>query len=113
SGFFGRGEVPAEVRMEIARATGALDGAGVAEAVLGSGNNGLTFIWVPQIFDTLPFGRWLTSIFFLALAFAAISSLIAMLELATRVLIDGGMPRGRAVALAGGLGFLLGVPSAL
>src|SRR5690606_7071772 len=47
------------------------------------------------------------------LAFAALSSLIAMLELASRVLIDGGMPRERAVALAGGLGFLMGVPSAL
>ncbi|HUE97457.1 MAG TPA: hypothetical protein VMN39_12410, partial [Longimicrobiaceae bacterium] len=95
------------------RAAGALDGQQVAEAVLASGNNGLTFIWVPQIFDTLPFGRVLTSIFFLALAFAAISSLIAMIELATRVLVDAGMPRPRAVALVGGGGFLLGMPSAL
>ncbi len=113
SGFFANAGVPAEVRLEIARESGLLDGSTVAEAVLGSGNNGLTFIWVPQIFDTLPFGRLLTSIFFLALAFAALSSLIAMLELASRVLIDGGMPRQRAVLLAGGLGFLMGVPSAL
>jgi neurotransmitter:Na+ symporter, NSS family len=113
SGFFANNEVPAEVRLQIARETGVLDGPRVAEAVLGSGNNGLTFIWVPQIFDTLPFGRVLTSVFFLALAFAALSSLIAMLELASRVLIDGGMPRERAVLIAGGLGFLLGVPSAL
>lgn len=113
SGFFANADVPAEVRLEIARGSGLLDGSTVAEAVLGSGNNGLTFIWVPQIFDTLPFGRLLTSIFFLALAFAALSSLIAMLELASRVLIDGGMPRKRAVLLAGGLGFLMGVPSAL
>lgn len=112
-GFFADATIPADVRLEIARATGALDGQHLAEAVLGSGNNGLTFIWVPQIFDTLPFGRALTSIFFLALAFAALTSLIAMIELAARVLIDGGMPRGRAVALSGGLGFLLGVPSAL
>src|SRR5690606_16785365 len=55
----------------------------------------------------------LTFVFFLALAFAALSSLIAMLELASRVLVDGGMPRQRAVLLAGGLGFLMGVPSAL
>ena len=113
SGFFANNEVPAEVRLEIARDLGILDGQRVAEAVLGSGNNGLTFIWVPQIFNTLPFGRVLTSIFFLALAFAAITSLIAMIELSARVLIDGGMARTRAVAISGGLGFLMGVPSAL
>jgi NSS family neurotransmitter:Na+ symporter len=36
-----------------------------------------------------------------------------MIELATRVLVDGGLPRGRAIAMVGGFGFLLGVPSAL
>jgi SNF family Na+-dependent transporter len=113
SGFFANSAVPAEVRLAVARETGGLDGVGVAEAVLGSGNNGLTFVWVPQIFNTLPLGRVLTSVFFLALAFAALSSLIAMIELATRVLVDGGMPRARAVPLVGVLGFLLGVPSAL
>ena len=113
TGFFANEGVPAEVRLEVAREAGVLDGTAVAEAVLGSGNNGLTFIWVPQIFDTLPFGRLLTSVFFLALAFAAITSLIAMIELASRVMIDRGMPRRRAVLLAGGLGFAMGVPSAL
>jgi SNF family Na+-dependent transporter len=112
-GFFANDALPASVRLEIARETGALDGTSVAEAVLGSGSNGLTFIWVPQIFETLPLGRVLTGVFFLALAFAALSSLIAMIELAARVLIDGGMARARAVLLAGGLGFILGVPSAL
>jgi SNF family Na+-dependent transporter len=113
AGFFANAALPLETRLEVARGTGVLEGQAVAEAVLGSGNNGLTFIWVPQIFETLPFGRVLTVIFFLALAFAAISSLIAMIELATRILVDGGMTRPRAIALVGGLGFLLGVPSAL
>jgi SNF family Na+-dependent transporter len=113
SGFFANQGVPAETRLEIARASGALDAQTVSEAVLGSGNNGLTFIWVPQIFDTLPFGRALTSLFFLALAFAAITSLISMIELATRVLVDGGLTRRRAIWFVGGAGFLLGVPSAL
>src|SRR5690606_33880507 len=49
SGFFANEGVPVEVRLEIARESGLLDGSTVAEAVLGSGNNGLTFIWVPQI----------------------------------------------------------------
>lgn len=113
AGFFRDEAVPIETRLAVAREAGVLDGQQVAEAVLGSGNNGLTFIWVPQIFDTLPFGRLLTSIFFLALGFAALSSLIAMIELATRVLEDSGVARRRAVLIVGGLGFLLGVPSAL
>jgi SNF family Na+-dependent transporter len=112
-GFFANRAFPVETRLEVARASGGLDAERVAEAVLGSGNNGLTFIWVPQIFDTLPFGRALTVIFFLALAFAALSSLIAMIELATRVLVDAGLARARAIQFVGGFGFLLGVPSAL
>jgi SNF family Na+-dependent transporter len=112
-GFFANQAIPVETRLLAAREAGVLDGQLVAEAVLGSGSNGLTFIWVPQIFATLPLGRLLTSFFFLALAFAAISSLIAMIELATRVLVDAGVPRRRAVWTVGGVGFLLGVPSAL
>lgn len=112
-GFFSNEAIPVADRLEAARVTGILDGNQVAEAVLGSGNNGLTFIWVPQIFDTLPFGRTLTSIFFLALAFAALTSLIAMIELATRVLVDMGIERRRAVGAVGTAGFLLGIPSAL
>lgn len=113
SGFFSNEAHPVGQRIELARATGGLDPTAVSEAVLGSGNNGLTFIWVPQIFDTLPFGRALTTIFFLALFFAALSSLIAMIELAVRVLVDGGMSRRAAIAMVGTFGFGLGIPSAL
>jgi SNF family Na+-dependent transporter len=112
-GFFANAAVPVQTRLDVARETGALEGRPVAEAVLGSGNNGLTFIWVPQIFNTLPLGRLLTSLFFLALAFAAITSLISMIELATRVLVDAGVARQRAIGVVGGVGFLLGIPSAL
>ncbi|HEX6926947.1 MAG TPA: sodium-dependent transporter [Longimicrobiaceae bacterium] len=112
-GFFTNEDVPVEARLEVAREAGVLNGTLFSEAVLGSGQNGLTFIWIPQIFDTLPLGRVLTSIFFLALAFAALTSLIAMIELAARVLIDAGFTRRRAMILTGILGFLMGVPSAL
>ncbi len=112
-GFFANNAVAVEDRLEIARASGVLDGDAVAHAVLASGNNGLTFIWVPQIFQTLPFGRGLTVLFFLALAFAAITSLISMIEMATRILVDGGLSRSRAITFVGSFGFLLGVPSAL
>ena len=78
-----------------------------------SGNTGLTFIWIPQLFARAPGGSVLLPVFFLALFCAALSSLIAMIELAARVLIDGGMRRAaavRAVAVAAAFG---GLPSAV
>jgi NSS family neurotransmitter:Na+ symporter len=70
-----------------------------ADIVVGAGNEGLTFIWVPQLFGQMPAGNWFMVFFFLALVFAAWSSLIAMIELATRVLMDGGLTRKRAITL--------------
>ena len=84
-----------------------------AEMVVGAGNEGLTFIWVPQLFGQMPAGNWFMVFFFLALVFAAWSSLIAMIELATRVLMDAGLKRKRAITLVGAAGFLFGLPSAL
>jgi NSS family neurotransmitter:Na+ symporter len=85
----------------------------IQQTIFSTGNEGLTFIWMPQLFARLPWGRFLMIVFFLALAFAAFTSLIAMVELATRVLRDAGMRRERAVRVVGIVGFLLGVPSAL
>jgi neurotransmitter:Na+ symporter, NSS family len=84
-----------------------------ASQIVGASNEGLTFIWVPQLFARMPGGQFFMIIFFIALFFAAISSLISMIELATRVLQDGGMQRRSAIIFVGILGFLLGVPSAL
>ncbi len=84
-----------------------------AAEIVGAGNEGLTFIWVPQLFATIPLGRFFLTLFFLALVFAAWSSLIAMIELASRVLMDVGLPRKRAIGIVGVAGLLMGVPSAL
>jgi len=84
-----------------------------ASQIVGAGNEGLTFIWVPQLFAMMPLGRIFMILFFLALMFAAWTSQISMIELATRVLMDGGMRRGRAIAFVGGAGLLLGIPPAL
>ena len=81
--------------------------------IVGAGNEGLTFIWVPQLFATMPAGRFFMALFFLALTFAAWTSLISMIELATRVLIDAGLQRGAALRWVGIVGFVAGVPSAL
>ncbi len=84
-----------------------------AGEIVGAGNEGLTFIWVPQLFGQIPGGRFFMALFFLALVFAAWSSLVAMIELASRVLMDLGVARKRAILLVGSTGFLLGIPSAL
>lgn len=84
-----------------------------ASQIVGASNEGLTFIWIPQLFELMPLGRFFMPLFFLALLFAAWTSLIAMIELAARILTDTGIGRSRAIAIVGGAGFLLGVPSAL
>jgi NSS family neurotransmitter:Na+ symporter len=84
-----------------------------AQQLQGVGNEGLTFIWLPELFGTMPGGRFFMALFFLALIFAAWTSLISMIELATRVLVDAGAHRGRAIWWVGIVGFLAGIPSAL
>jgi len=81
-------------------------------------NEGLTFVWMPQLFSTLPLGGALmalffVALFFVALSFAAITSLITMAELATRAFVDAGIPRVRAVRFVGIGAFLLGLPSVI
>ncbi len=89
--------------------------AGVAEAnsALEAGNQGLAFIVIPQLFAHMPGGAVFASIFFVSLFFAALSSLLAMLELATRLLIDFGLARKKAVIIVVALTALAGAPSAL
>ena len=84
-----------------------------ANEIVGAGNEGLTFIWVPQLFAQIPGGRFFQALFFLALVLAAWTSLVAMIELASRVLMDLGMTRGRAIGIVGTAGVLFGIPSAL
>ena len=80
---------------------------------MAAGNLGLTFIWIPQLFSRVPAGTIVLPVFFLALFFAALSSLIAMIELASRVLIDAGFPRPVAVRLVGVATVICGIPSAI
>ena len=81
--------------------------------VMASGNIGLTFIWIPQLFDRVPAGTLFVAVFFLALFCAALSSLIAMIELAARVLMDGGLARPVAVRVVAGAAIICGIPSAV
>ncbi|MEM1095824.1 MAG: sodium-dependent transporter [Bacteroidota bacterium] len=79
----------------------------------GPASTGLTFIWMPQLFAQMPFGNVLAVLFFLGLSFAAFSSLISMIELATRLFVDGGLSRQTAIGAVAGIGFVLGIPSAI
>jgi len=83
------------------------------ERVAATSNTGLAFEWMPELFNHLPASRLVAFAFFLTLTFAAISSFISMAEMATRVLVDLGLERGRAVLVVGGVVFLFGLPSAL
>ena len=79
----------------------------------GPGSTGLTFVWIPQLFNQMPAGQFVLVLFFLALSFAAVSSLISMIELTTRIFMDMGLSRKRAILLVGSVAFVLGVPSAI
>ncbi len=79
----------------------------------GPASTGLTLIWMPQLFARMSFGVPLSVLFFLGLSLAGFSSLMAMLELQARVLMDAGLARSTAVLLATVLSYLLGIPSAL
>lgn len=80
---------------------------------IGSGP-GLVFETLPILFMQLPFGQLWALIFFLLLAFAALTSAISMLEVVVAYVIDEcRWRRSRATALVGTAAFLVGIPCAL
>lgn len=98
-------------------ALGASDGIQELISGRGSTNTGLAFIFLPELFTRLP-GSILTqsffsTIFFLGLFFAAVTSLISMLELGVKVFQDMGFKRKPAILGIMIVGFLFGIPSAL
>jgi len=78
----------------------------------GPASTGLTFIWMPQLFARMFMGHPLCVLFFLGLTFAGFSSLIAMLELPTRIVVDAGVKRSTAIGLVVACVYFLGIPSA-
>jgi NSS family neurotransmitter:Na+ symporter len=75
---------------------------------------GLIFKTIPVVFSRLPGGYLLAILFFLLLAFAALTSAISLLEAQVAYLIDErGWTRSRATAFLAALAFVVGIPSAL
>ncbi|MDW3192309.1 MAG: sodium-dependent transporter [Cytophagales bacterium] len=79
---------------------------------LQSGNQALTFTIIPKLFSNFSGGGFLSILFFLALFFAAFSSLLPMIELFISNLLNVGMSRRVAsyIVMAGFI--LIGFPSA-
>lgn len=83
-----------------------------ATQALSSGNTGLTFIYLAQLFPLMPAGQILGSIFFLAMTIAALTSLLPMIEVGVLNLMDAGLNRQKSTLVVCIGGFLLGIPSA-
>ena len=85
-----------------------------ASEVVGAGNEGLTFVWVPRLFEEIPGGAFFMVLFFLALVFAAWTSFVAVFEVGTRAVEEvSGVSRKRAMPYLVAFVFLAGLPSAL
>lgn len=83
------------------------------EEAIGSGNTGLTFVWLAKLFPNMPGGTIVATLFFLAMAFAALTSLYAMYEVSIRNLMDFGWERKKAATLVVVASFICGIPSAI
>lgn len=90
----------------------ALRGIDFATEAAGAGNQGFAFIYFAELLGEMPGGAFFGPLFFLALFLAGISSLIAMVELASRNVMDMGVTRKRAVPWVVGVAFIAGIPSA-
>lgn len=78
------------------------------------GGPGLIFKTLPQVFATIPLGNILSALFFLLLAFAALSSAISLLEVLTAFMIDEKKyDRKKATICMTVAVYVAGIPSAL
>jgi len=75
---------------------------------------GLMFSTLPMLFNKIPGGYFISTAFFLLVAFAALSSSISLLETGVTYFVDRlGMGRTKVTILSGAFIYLLGVLSAL
>lgn len=84
----------------------------VAQEAVSAGNYGMTFIYLFQLFSTMPLGWLISAVFFFCMAAAALTSLFPMIEVGVRNLMDTGMQRKKATIIIGAIGLLIGSASA-
>ncbi|WP_300302409.1 sodium-dependent transporter [Ferrovibrio sp.] len=74
----------------------------------------LAFVVLPEVFAALPAGRWIAVAFFLLLLVAALTSVIAMLEVPVSLVMEKWQwPRPAAVFVVAAVAFASGIPAAL
>ena len=80
------------------------------------GSSAITFLVLPEVFAQAPGGPivqlLMVTMFFLALSFAALTSMISTVELCVRNFVDHGIERQKAVGFTTLAIFLFGLPSA-
>jgi NSS family neurotransmitter:Na+ symporter len=85
-------------------------------ATVTGGSSAITFLALPEVFAQAPGGTIgpfiMMTGFFLALSFAALTSMISTVELCVRNFVDHGYNREKSVAITGAAIFLFGLPSA-
>lgn len=112
-GAFGNNTASLIAAMAILPAVFALSATdGIAIDYLKSGNQALTFTIIPKLFANIPGGAVMSIVFFLALFMAAFSSLLPMIELFTKNLIDLGFKRSKATIRVIIFFVVFGFPSA-
>lgn len=77
-----------------------------------SGNNGLTFISMTQLFEVMPGGYLISIVFFMSLLFAALSSNIVHFMIVSLPMAETGLGKKKAVIRAFLIMLVLGIPSA-
>ena len=81
------------------------------------GSSAITFLALPEVFAQAPgggIGAWIMMTgFFLALSFAALTSMISTVELCVRNFVDHGYERQKSVLLTSIAIFIFGIPSAV
>lgn len=81
---------------------------GVAISDVAGGGVGLAFVTLPTAINLMPMPAFFGVLFFLALTFAGISSMISILEAVISAIIDKmAMPRKAAAILVCGIGFII------
>ena len=85
-------------------------------SAVGGGSSAITFLVLPEVFAKAPGGPavqlLMVAVFFLALSFAALTSMISTVELCVRNFVDHGIDRSKAVGFTSLAIFLFGLPSA-
>lgn len=74
----------------------------------------LAFITLPQVFLSMPGGRFVGAVFFLLLSAAALTSMVALLEVAVSLAVHRlNLRRWSATGIVGAIVFAVGLPSAM